>query len=74
MQQRRRPTLNIESPLLRVREAALLASTSERTVNAWLARGLLRRVRLPGLKRSVRIDRQELLDLIHSGNGNGQAA
>ena len=59
------PLLRVpEVPLLRVPEAAALASVSERTINAWLADGTLRKVRLPGLTRSVRVDRYQLLKVI----------
>ena len=60
----RRPPPDVESPLVTVPVAAAIANVSERTVNTWLSNGTLPRVRLPGLKRAVRIERRQLLEMI----------
>ena len=73
----RRGDLTAPAPserLLRRHEAAARCSASLRTVDRWCELGLLRRVKLPGFKRSSGIPESAINSLISGGIPSTQGA
>jgi excisionase family DNA binding protein len=62
-----------ETRLLGLEEVAAFLGVTTRTVTNMIARGTLRPVRLPGLRRTL-VDRQDLNQLVDRGKVNAAAA